>query len=170
MSFTIETLNYSVTIYMKSTIIFVQHEGEKVYITELSLYVAGFDEMIACRGYQYQCYKNCDNRLCSAEIGRFLLLRFFFVAWVHLSSKISHGSAVFQRPGPRALKGLLIMSGLRGLIGIANRSSSASLKLDCRGTASPLRAASRDIGPDGRLREMAEKDDTAMSPPRGDSM
>lgn len=36
----------------------VQHEGEKVYITELlSLYVAGFDERIASRGYQYQCYK-----------------------------------------------------------------------------------------------------------------
>ena len=62
------------------------------------------------------------------------------------------------------------MSGLRGLMGRANRPSSASCASGCEGAVPPLRAASRDIGPVGRLREMAEKDDTAMSPPRGDSM
>lgn len=65
------------------------------------------------------------------------------------------------------------MSGLRGLIGKANKSSSVSCELRL-GTAparvtSPFNAASSDMGAAvGLGAERAEKEDTAMSAPPGE--
>lgn len=71
----------------------------------------------------------------------------------------------------RALNGLLFISGLRGLSGRANRSSSSSRELRSIAGVSPCMAAFNDMACVRPLpREMAEKEDTAISPPDGDNV
>jgi hypothetical protein len=71
----------------------------------------------------------------------------------------------------RALNGLLFISGLRGLSGRANRSSSSSRELGSIAGVSPCMAAFNDMACVRPLpREMAENEDTAISPPNGDNV
>lgn len=86
-------------------------------------------------------------------------------------SMIINASSVFCENHERALNGPRFISGLRGLSGKAKRSSSPSRELGLMGAGSPFITAFRDtdsVRPWGR--GIAEKEDTAMSPPSGDNV
>lgn len=76
--------------------------------------------------------------------------------------RVIHHKKIEPLLSQRALKGLLFISGLRGLMGSANKSSSASL-----GFESPV-LGEFEMPITAALSEMAAKEETATSLPCGD--
>lgn len=103
----------------------VYHQGLSVSI------IYGLDKNDCVQGYRIN-VTNVDNRLCNAgESGILLLQKVSFILVKKNKKRRVSQTGQRPRPPPKALKGLLIMSGLRGLMGRANRSSSASWPSGC---------------------------------------